>query len=251
MNPFAHSSAAERYRAGRFYFHPLVVEKIVGRWSELLPFSKALDIGCGTGMSTRALLPIAREIIGTDLSSEMLAQAEADLRVRYLQAPAEAQPFPEASVDLITVCKAFHWFDQPRFLLEAARILKPQGKMAIYGHGFPGIMLNDEGFLEWFKTEFMTRYPNPSRPSTDQGRIVIEQSVFGLEEERFLHTLWLELEQLTEHLLTWSNVIQKVEQGQESIADIRTWLNTQMQPFFLGMQRELQFQGHIWFCQIL
>ena len=249
MNPFAHTSAAQRYRDGRFYFHPLVIEKITARWSDSLPFPKAVDVGCGTGMSTRALVPIATSIVGTDLSPEMLSQAEPDPKIQYRQAPAESLPFADGSVDLISVCKAFHWFNQPEFLAEADRVLAPGGKLAIYGHGFPGIMHGNPEFEVWFKTGFMTRYPNAPRPSTDQGRMVIESSVFKLHEERFSHTLRLTQEQMTAHLLTWSNVILKVEQGSESVEVVEDWLEAQMHPFFLGMEREIEFRGHVWFCE--
>jgi len=37
----------------------------------------ALDVACGTGLSTRALKVLARNIIGADISSEVLQQASA------------------------------------------------------------------------------------------------------------------------------------------------------------------------------
>lgn len=249
MNPFAHTSAARRYREGRFYFHPLVVELIAARWPNSLPFGRAVDVGCGTGMSTRALLPVAAAITGTDLSLEMLSQAEPDPRIEYLQAPAESLPFPDGSIDLLTVCKAFHWFDQPRFLGEAARVLSPDGKLVIYGHGFPGIMQGNPEFEAWFKAEFMARYPNAPRPSTDQGRTVIQYSGFRLEEERFSHVLRLTQEQMTAHLLTWSNVILKVEEGRETAESVGDWLRQEMKLFFLGLERGMEFRGHVWFCE--
>lgn len=46
---------------------------------------------------------------------------------------AEVLPFPDGSVDLLTAASAAHWFDQSRFLVEASRVLKPRGCMALLG----------------------------------------------------------------------------------------------------------------------
>ena len=44
---------------------------------------------------------------------------------------AENTGLPDASMDLITVAQAFHWFDRRKFLLECRRILKPVGYVAL------------------------------------------------------------------------------------------------------------------------
>ena len=47
---------------------------------------------------------------------------------------AEELPFADSSVDLVTVMTAFHWFDRSRFLLEAHRVLKPRGCLALLSY---------------------------------------------------------------------------------------------------------------------
>jgi SAM-dependent methyltransferase len=46
-------------------------------------------------------------------------------------ASAERIPLPDASVDVITVGQAFHWFDHQRALPEMARVLRPRGFLAL------------------------------------------------------------------------------------------------------------------------
>lgn len=47
---------------------------------------------------------------------------------------AEELPFTDSSVDLVTAMSAFHWFDRPRFLQEAHRVLKPRGCLALLNY---------------------------------------------------------------------------------------------------------------------
>jgi len=55
----------------------------------------------------------------------------ADFRV----ANAEASGLGRQTVDLITVAQALHWFDLDRFYLEAKRVLKPDGVIAVWSYG--------------------------------------------------------------------------------------------------------------------
>ena len=44
---------------------------------------------------------------------------------------AEDIPLEDASVDLVTVAQAFHWFDGPAALAEIHRVLRPGGRLAL------------------------------------------------------------------------------------------------------------------------
>jgi len=96
-----------------------------------------VDLGCGTGILTRALRPLlpGAAIIGAEPGTDMLAAAAATsdpaLDLRWLNCRAEALPFARASLDLITVGQAAHWFDRPRFYDECARVLRPGGVLAL------------------------------------------------------------------------------------------------------------------------
>jgi SAM-dependent methyltransferase len=51
--------------------------------------------------------------------------------VEVLDAPAEAVPLPDGSVDAVTAAQAFHWFDRPATLAECARLLRRGGGLAM------------------------------------------------------------------------------------------------------------------------
>jgi ubiquinone/menaquinone biosynthesis C-methylase UbiE len=62
----------------------------------------------------------------------MRAQAKAAVPAAVLlDGTAEAIPLEDASVDVVTVAQAFHWFDAPVALAEIARVLRPGGRLAI------------------------------------------------------------------------------------------------------------------------
>ncbi|HLM56888.1 MAG TPA: methyltransferase domain-containing protein [Pyrinomonadaceae bacterium] len=83
MNYFAPRTAAERYAKGRPFFHPPLVARIGELVSAGGPFPRALDVGCGTGLSTLALKGIAGEVVGVDLSIEVLSRAPKDAGLRF------------------------------------------------------------------------------------------------------------------------------------------------------------------------
>jgi ubiquinone/menaquinone biosynthesis C-methylase UbiE len=108
---------------------------------EILPFLRehdalpagavVADIGAGTGMLAEVFLEAGHRVIAVEPNAEMLEACHA-LAVRHpalevVEGTAEATTLPDASVDLITVGRAMHWFDWPRAHREFTRILRPAG----------------------------------------------------------------------------------------------------------------------------
>jgi ubiquinone/menaquinone biosynthesis C-methylase UbiE len=114
----------------------LVIKKIKDFLKLREPVPRALDVACGTGQSTLALKEVASQVVGTDTSREMLAQATREAGVRYVEAPAEDLPFADDSFCLVTVALALHWFERSRFLTEVRRVLDPGGWLVVYDNGF-------------------------------------------------------------------------------------------------------------------
>src|SRR6476661_1539930 len=132
MNYFSPKTAAERYSKGRPDFHSNTIKHIKDYLHLDQKLNNALDVACGTGLSTKALLEIATHVYGTDSSQEMLNLAAQPGGIQYAIAPAEQQPFADNSFDLITVSSGVHWFDIDRFLAEAYRLLKPTAWLVLY-----------------------------------------------------------------------------------------------------------------------
>ena len=97
-----------------------------------------LDLGTGTGRLLELFSPIYRRGIGIDASADMLAVARANLdRAGVTNAQVRLGdiynlPFPRDSFDVITVHQVMHYLEDPeRALAEAARVLRPSGRLLI------------------------------------------------------------------------------------------------------------------------
>ncbi|HEV2070492.1 MAG TPA: methyltransferase domain-containing protein [Acidimicrobiales bacterium] len=126
---------AERYeRAGwRYWKRFLEAVRIQGGDS-------VLDIGCGTGKSTRDAARLAGpgSVLGVDLSARMLeraqaaAQAEGLTNVRFEQADAQVHPFPDGAFDVaISSFGAMFFADPTAAFTNIARALRPEGRLAL------------------------------------------------------------------------------------------------------------------------
>lgn len=93
------------------------------------------DIGAGTGIFSKLLLDAGHYVTAIEPNASMRAAAEnwlgANPRFCAIAAPAEATTLSDASIDLITVAQAFHWFDAAVVRTEWKRILRPDGLVLI------------------------------------------------------------------------------------------------------------------------
>jgi SAM-dependent methyltransferase len=99
-----------------------------------------VDVGSGTGLSTRAWAPLADEVVGVEPNSEMRAAAEADTpsdNVRYVAGYSDATGLADESADLVTYSQSLHWMEPNPTFREAARILRPGGVFAAYDYELP------------------------------------------------------------------------------------------------------------------
>jgi ubiquinone/menaquinone biosynthesis C-methylase UbiE len=129
------SSTYEQSLFWRRYFEPLH-EMLVTRAGDVGGLA-VLDLGCGTGdMLRRFARAGASRLVGADVSEGMLEVARSLSRdtdnIEYVYTSAESVPVGMGEFDLVTSCIAFHHFpDPPGALLDAARVLKPGGRLMV------------------------------------------------------------------------------------------------------------------------
>ncbi len=151
-------SEFDAWSAGQSYEH------YMGRWSRKIA-SKFVDwvdapsgvdwveIGCGTGALTEAVLSAAapRSILATEQSVDFVAFANAqiaDSRATFQVADAAHLPCSDASVDIVTSALVLNFIpNKQAALAEMRRILRPGGMAAFYVWDYPG---GGMGFIDAF-----------------------------------------------------------------------------------------------------
>jgi len=252
MNYFEPKSVAERYAHGRPYFHPQVIRRLQAYLSLLQPMARALDVGCGTGLSSLALKEMARRIVGVDRSAPMIALAPPAPQIDYLISPAEQLPVQDNAFDLITVSSAFHWVDHRRFLAEARRVLRPRAWLIVYDNYLAAAQTPDNAaFQRWAQDYYTAAYPMPPRepvhfdadPSANEGFHLVGQ-------ENYQNLVTFSIETLLDYLVTQSNISVAVEGQNQRLEDVRQALRQSLAPCY-GHRLEvtLVFGGPIWYLR--
>ena len=96
------------------------------------PGTTVCDLAAGTGKLTRRLVELGATVVAVEPVEAMRAELQAAVpEAEAMEGNAEAIPLPDASVDVVTVAQAFHWFDAPLALTEIARVLRPGGGLAV------------------------------------------------------------------------------------------------------------------------
>lgn len=99
-----------------------------------------VDLGCGTGLSTRPWAKHAKQIIGIEPSNEMLSVAlshGSNHKILYKQGFGNDTGLMSDSTDIVTASSAIHWMEPKTTAIEISRILRKQGVLIIYGHYYP------------------------------------------------------------------------------------------------------------------
>jgi ArsR family transcriptional regulator len=94
------------------------------------------DLGCGTGQVAAALAPFVGRVVAVDRSSDMLDAARRRLKdctnVDVRRGDLEALPLQDRELDVATFVLVLHHLPDPAAALaEAARALKPDGRLLI------------------------------------------------------------------------------------------------------------------------
>jgi ubiquinone/menaquinone biosynthesis C-methylase UbiE len=248
-NPFAAGDVGRLYARGRPYHHPRALARILQMVGlELVGVTgvgHALDVACGTGMSSLALAELGARVTAVDLSPEMLAVAPRRTEIAYVRADAERLPIPDATIDAVTVSSGVHWFDQPRFFAEVRRVLRADGWVGLYDHYFIGEMVDAPAFAEWTRVAF-ERYPLPPRnPQVGDPRAQTPDGFVLVGDQLYAEDLSMTHEQFVDYQLSVSHFVAAVERG-ERREDARAWLVESTAPFWTGNEsRVVRFLGSV------
>jgi SAM-dependent methyltransferase len=96
-----------------------------------------VDLGSGTGLSTRRWAGAADAVVGVEPSEAMRRFADGASKarnVRYLGSSAYATGLRDASADIVTAAQSLQWMRPKDLFPEVARILRPGGVFCAYNY---------------------------------------------------------------------------------------------------------------------
>jgi len=166
----------------------------------------AWDCATGNGQAAFGLSPYFDCVIATDASAAQLDNAIRADNITYRVAPSEQSGIADASIDLVTVAQALHWFDLGAFYAEVKRVLKPGGILAAWSYNLPECSPEIDAQIKRLYTEIVGPYWPPERAHIETS---YRNLPFPFDEQLApklaMQSKW-NLEQLLGYLHTWSAV---------------------------------------------
>lgn len=211
-------------QAGKYAaFRPTYPAAMIASVAALAPRrERCWDVGTGSGQAAVLLAEHFAHVEATDASASQVAHAAAHPRVTYHVAPAEASALPDASVDLVTIAQALHWFDLPAFYREVQRVAVPGAAIAAWTYGLIEIDAEVDAVVHWFYEARLGRYWPFERRHVESGYATLDFPFPRLDVTSPPIEAMLDREGVTGFLSTWSALKRAREQeGGDPLDELR------------------------------
>lgn len=195
------STQSAIYRSARPRYAPALFEWL----AQQAPRRElAWDAGCGNGQASLGLAAHFRRVFATDPSAAQIAQAEAAGNIDYRVERAEDCSLESASVDLVTVAQALHWFDLDAFHAQVRRVLRPGGIVAEWTYADCSITPAVDAIKQRLYVDLLDSYWPPERRLVESGYAELDFPFTRLATPAFgLGADW-DLAQFLAYLRSWS-----------------------------------------------
>ena len=165
----------------------------------------AWDCATGSGQAAHELAKRFQQVIASDASPAQIDAAPPCSGVAYRVAPAEQSGIDSASIDLVTVAQALHWFDLEAFYQEVTRVLRPNGLLAVWSYNLLRIAPPLDRLIDRLYHEILGNYWPPERKQVERGYAALPFPFPELSHSpAFSMSAEWTLAQLLGYLNTWS-----------------------------------------------
>jgi ubiquinone/menaquinone biosynthesis C-methylase UbiE len=237
----------QRLARGYAFDRPTVHPAIIARLREHLPHTikRALDLGCGAGLSTAALASLTDCFYGIEPYAAMLKHRRAVCeQANFVVAKAEHLPFADNLFDLVTAAGALNYTDLSLVFPETARVLSKNGFFVIYDFS-EGCRLRDDSRLESWYESFRQRYP--SAPGYAMNVVELEYEKYGMKligYQELQIAVPLNLDRYLRYVMSETRVEQAIAGGLDE-STIRDWCNKTLAEIFDEQPREVWFDTYL------
>jgi SAM-dependent methyltransferase len=122
---------AERYDRTRQRYPEALIQRIVAG----SPGPGVLDVGCGTGIAARQFQAAGATVLGVEPDQRMADFARRS-GIEVEVATIEAWEPAGRTFDAVVAGQTWHWVDPVAGAAQAARVLQPGGRFAVFWHAF-------------------------------------------------------------------------------------------------------------------
>lgn len=258
-NPAAHSlrrlsemtSAlynSPRVAAGYAFARPPVHERVLHAIRDRVAaggrVGRALDVGCGAGRSTAALVPFANAIVGIDPAAAMLAHRRSVAPgALFVVGNAERLPFAARAFDLATAAGSINYTDPASTLKEVARVLAPGGTLVIYDFSAGRRSAGGTALEEWY-SEFDRRHPDSPGYAMDVRNLPFDACGLRLDAYEELQVpIPMSLASYLQYAMSETRVELAISRGARD-AEIRDWCRRTLVDVFGDAAHEVIFDAY-------
>lgn len=193
--------------------------------------TRALDLGAGTGIFSRQMLPRVGTMIAVEPSASMREVLRASTpELEVLDGSDISIPVSDGSIDVVFVAQAFHWFDEIRALEEIRRVLVSGGGL--------GLIWNERDESEEWVRELSHAMEWDTRQPYDVGKdftaVIAGGPFIDIERVTFAHSQTLSRKGLYERVLSTSYITAMPErQLEELLNQVRQVVEELIEPIVL------------------
>jgi SAM-dependent methyltransferase len=192
----------------------------------------AWDCACGSGQATTPLAARFERVVATDASVMQLRKLPLLGNAVIAAGAAERVPMATATVDLVAVAQALHWFDLEAFWDEVRRVLRPGGVFAAWTYGLPEMGEPEiERVIRNFVTDTLGPWWPPEIVHVLEGYAGLDLPFAEIESPPFeMIALWT-LPRLLDFVRTWSGVTRFLAAtGRDPVEDLNGTLEGRWGP---------------------
>lgn len=161
-------------------------------------------------------------MVATDRSGEQIARATPHPRIDYRVAASESPGLEAASVDLVTVAAALHWFDHDAFFDAVRRVIRPGGLFAAWSYHAGRVEAPFDEAFDRFYWQRVKPYFAAGADHVDADYETIAMPGEAVPAPPFSIEVEWSLGQMLDYIGSWSSVASyRAATGEDPADDIR------------------------------